>query len=83
MYTYLLVSHLDDINRNIINTNINPNDDNHTPVLNGSTNTLLIYDSFGCLKTNLDLVGVGMAIKSITETLSVVKNNGEPKNIGD
>lgn len=50
---------------------------NYITLSNGSKNTLSVYDSFGDLKTNLDLVADVIAIYCIIGILSSVKNNGE------
>lgn len=47
--------------------------------LNESKNRLFSYDSLGCWNTNLERVGVGLAMYSSIDIRSDVKNIGDPE----
>lgn len=51
----------------------------HRYFLNDNKKILFSYESFGCRKTNFDLVGVGLEIYSTTDMRWEVKNIGEPE----
>lgn len=72
-------SQTDTINR-IRKSNINkPTVQYQTVHLNDRRNKLFSYDNFGCWKTNLERVGVGLVMYSTKDIRSDVKNIGDPE----